>query len=57
MKLTIELDDGWFDYTLDDDGAIACGTGLTLQESMEAALDAYDKVKEQQAARKPRKTY
>jgi flavin-dependent dehydrogenase len=56
MKLTIELDGGWFDYTLDDNGAIACGTGLTLQESMEAALEAYDSLKEQQPARKPRKT-
>ena len=57
MKLTIELDDGWFDYNVEHDGCNLMGINRTLEGAMEAALDAYDKVKEQQAARKPRRTY
>lgn len=57
MKITIEEIDGWFDYTLDDNGVITRARRPSLRESIKAALDAYDTLKDQQAARKPRKTY
>lgn len=47
MKITIDYDGYWWDYTVVYGNRELMGTDRTLEGAMEGALDASDKIKEQ----------
>jgi len=46
LKITIEHDGYWFDYSVEYDGRNLMGTNRTLEGTLEAVLEFADKIKE-----------